>query len=77
VTEQILSALIASGPLAMVLGVAVYVLWKTNRNLQTESVAREDAIRAEHEERIRGLETRVDVVFERLITELQKGGPSD
>ena len=57
--DQVFSSLAASGPLAAVLGFAVYRLWATlqeERKLEDESrkatVAREDTIRADYEERL-------------------------
>jgi len=49
--DQVWQSLAASGPMALVLGVAVYTLWRDNREIRAE--LRE--ARAEHRKDILGL----------------------
>lgn len=44
--DQILNSLAAAGPLALVLGVAVYALWRANGAERVLHSAQEDAMRA-------------------------------
>lgn len=70
--DTVIQHLAASGPMALVMGVAVVQLWKANKEERDRHAKQEDDLRAAHENERRALNSQLFDVVMKLTRAMRK-----